>query len=130
VTTSDLYARGRRYTIVGAVCAVVYNLIMITSAFAGLHYLPASFIAFAFLTPFAYFLHCRFTFRKAPSIDGFLRFTGGAALGYPLSLGLMALFCTIFGLPVLVAAPLTTVTLFIFNYMSAHWAIVRRLRPS
>ena len=54
----------------------------------------------------------------------------GIAIGYPLSLGLMILFCSGLGLPVLIAAPLATGVLFVFNYVSAHWAIVRRLRQN
>lgn len=126
---AEFLARGRRYTTVGAFCALTYNLIMIAGDLAGLHYLPASILAFAVLAPLGYGLHCRFTFRRASTIDGFFRFTGGLALGYPISLGLMALFCSVLSLPVLAGAPLTTLILFVFNYVSAHWAIMRRLRP-
>ena len=128
MTASALLAHGRRYTIVGAVCALTHNAIMIGSDFAGLHYLPATFLSFAIVTPLGYLLHCRFTFRRAHSLEGFLRFMSGIAVGYPLSLGLMVLFCSILGLPVIVAAPLATAVLFVFNYVSAHWAIMRRWR--
>ena len=130
VTASAILAHGRRYTTVGAVCALTHNVIMIGSDFAGLHYLPATLLSFALVTPLCYFLHSRFTFRKAHSLDGFLRFMTGIAVGYPLSLALMVLFCSGLGLPVMIAAPLATGALFVFNYVSAHWAIVRHLRLS
>lgn len=128
MTIADILAHGRRYLTVGALCALVHNLIMIGGDFAGLHYLPATILSFAVVTPLGYFLHCRFTFRKARSVEGFLRFMAGIAIGYPLSLALMILFCSGLGLPVLIAAPLATAILFVFNYLSAHWAIARRLR--
>lgn len=125
---ASLLAQGRRYTSVGIVCAITHNLIMIGADFAGLHYLPSTLLSFAVVTPLGYFLHCRFTFRTAPSLDGFLRFMAGIAVGYPLSLALMVLFCSGLSLPVIVAAPLATAALFVFNYLSAHWAIMRRWR--
>ncbi len=125
---STILEHGRRYTTVGAICAVTHNLVMIGGDFAGLHYLPATLLSVALVTPLGYALHCRFTFRKGRSVEGFLRFAAGIALGYPISLALMVLFCSGFGWPVLVAAPLATILLFVFNYVSAHWAIVRRLR--
>lgn len=123
-----LLAHGPRYLTVGATCAVAHNAIMIGADFAGIHYFPATLLSAAVVTPLGYFLHCCFTFRQAPSLAGFLRFMAGIAVGYPLSLALMALFCSGLHWPVLVAAPLTTILLFLFNYASAHWAIVRRWR--
>lgn len=121
-------AQGWRYTFVGIVCAITHNLIMIGADFAGLHYAPASLLSLMVVTPLGYFLHSRFTFQIARSLNGFLRFSSGIALGYPLSLAMMVLFCSGLGLPVPVSAPLTTILMFAFNYVSAHWAIVRRWR--
>lgn len=119
-----------RYITVGVTCAITHNLIMIGSDLLGVHYLPATLISVAVVTPLGYVLHCWFTFRQARSRDGFLRFAGGIAIGYPFSLALMALFCSGFGWPVAVAAPLATIILFLFNYVWAHWAIVRNFRFS
>ena len=119
---------GRRYTIVGAVCAVAHNVIMIGSDFLGIHYFPATLISFALVTPLGYALHCRYTFCRPRSWDGFVRFALGVAVGYPLSLALMVLFVSIMGLPVWIAAPAATVILFVWNFLSAHWAILRHLR--
>jgi putative flippase GtrA len=130
VTGSGHLARAPRYLTVGALCAVTHNVIMIGADFAGLHYVLATFISFLVLTPMGYLLHCRFTFRQAVSLSGFLRFTGGIIAAYPLSLGLMVLFCTGLEWPVPVAAPLTTVLLIVYNYVSAHWAILRRWRTT
>lgn len=125
---SGLVARGRRYLTVGMLCALTHNVIMIGGAFLGIHYFPATLLSFAVATPLAYFLHCRFTFRQARTLSGFLRFTAGIAAAFPLSLGLMVLFCSVLDWPVLVGAPLTTVLLIVYNYVSAHWAILRRWR--
>jgi|SRR4051812_33659373 putative flippase GtrA len=125
---ADMITHARRYLTVGAMCALVYNLITIGSDFAGVPYLPATLLAVAVVAPLGFFLHCRFTFHKPPSLEGFLRFMAGIALAYPLLIALMMLFCAGLGLPVYIASPLATVVLVVFNYVSAHWAIVRRLR--
>lgn len=130
MTPSVLFDRARRYLTVGALCAVTHNVIMIGGDFAGLHYVLATIVSFVVLTPMGYLLHSRFTFHKPASLPGFLRFTAGIAAAYPLSLGLMVLFCSVLDWPVLVAAPLTTVLLIAYNYISAHWAIVRRWRTT
>lgn len=127
VSRAALLDRGRRYTLVGALCALAHNAIMIGGDAAGLHYFPATILSFLLVTPLGFALHCRFTFREPTSVDRFLRFASGIAAGYPLSLALMALFCSGLGLKVIIAAPLATLLLFVFNYLSAHWAIVRRL---
>lgn len=127
MTLADFLAHMRRYLTVGALCAIVYNVLMIGFDFAGMHYVPATLVSFAVVAPLGYYLHCRFTFRKALSLEGLLRFMGGLAIGYPLLLGLMMLFCSGLGLPVLIASPLATAVLVAFNYLSARWAIVRRL---
>jgi putative flippase GtrA len=130
IATRASIARGGRYLTVGALFAVAHNVIMIGADFAGIHYVLSMIISFLVLVPMAYALHSRYTFRQAYSLAGFLRYAGGMIAAYPLSLGLMVLFCTGLDWPVLVAAPLTTVLLIVYNYASAHWAIIRRWRTT
>ena len=120
--------RPARYVVVGAICAAMHNVIMIGGDWLGVHYLPMSFVSFAVVTPVAYFLHSDFTFRGRLSFRNFLRFTAGVATGFPLSLLVMAILCSGLGLPVVIAAPIATAVLFVWNYASAHWAILGRLR--
>jgi putative flippase GtrA len=120
--------RPARYLVVGAICAALHNVIMIGGDWLGVHYLPMNFVSFAVVTPVGYWLHSDFTFRGALSVRGFLRFAAGVAAGFPLSLLMMAILCTGLGLPVIIAAPVATAVLFVWNYASAHWAILGRLR--
>ncbi len=120
--------RTARYTIVGAICALAHNAVMILGDLAGGHYVPMTVLSFGIVTPLGYQLHSRFTFREQLSLRGFLRFASGVTTGFALSLLSMAILCTGLGLPVVLAAPLTTITLFLWNYVSAHWAILERWR--
>lgn len=121
-------ARTARYAMTGALCALAHNVVMILGDAAGVHYLPMTFLSFALVTPLGYLLHAGFTFKELLSWRAFLRFAAGVAVGFPLSLLIMAVFCSGFGLPVAIAAPLATLTLVLWNYVSTHWAIVGRLR--
>lgn len=120
--------RPARYVVVGAICAAMHNFIMIGGDWLGAHYLPMSFVSFALVTPVGYWLHSDFTFGGKLSFRNFLRFAAGVAAGFPLSLLVMAILCTGLGLPVIIAAPVATAVLFVWNYASAHWAILGRLR--
>lgn len=121
--------RPGRYVIVGAVCALAHNAIMILGDWAGGHYLPMSAVSFLLVTPLGYWLHCCFTFVERLSFRGFLRFASGVAAGFPITLLVMAILCTGLELEVIIAAPIATVVLFIWNYVSAHWAILGGRRP-
>lgn len=128
VRAHPVAARTARYTIVGAICALTYNAVMILGDLAGGHYAPMTVLSFGIMTPLGYLLHSHFTFREKLSSRGFLRFASGVAAGFPLSLLSMAILCTGLGLSILIAAPIATITLFLWNYASAHWAILDRWR--
>jgi putative flippase GtrA len=120
--------RTARYTLVGAICAVVNNILIIGGTFFCINYVVMSFVAFAFVTTFAYLMHTSFTFRERRSVRGLLRFSSGVATGFPLFILLMAIFCTGLGMPVAIATPLSTVVLYAWNYALAHWTIRYRDR--
>lgn len=128
VRAHPVAGRTARYTMVGAICALVYNAVMILGDLAGGHYVPMTVLSFGTVTPLGYLLHSRFTFRERLSLRGFLRFASGVAAGFPLSLLSMAILCAGLGLPVVIAAPIATITLLLWNYASAHWAILDRWR--
>ena len=75
------------------------------------------------VTPIAYFLHTAFTFRTSRSGGGLLRFTAGVISAVPVWLASMALLCDGLDVPVVVAAPLTTLVVLLWNYMLARWSI-------
>jgi putative flippase GtrA len=117
-----------RYAIVGAICAIAQNGIMIAGGIAGGHYVPLSLLAFGIVTTMGYFLHARVTFHVKPSFHGFARFASGVATGFPLYFFVMAILCSGLQLAIGLAAPVATVVLYLWNYNSAHWALRCRLR--
>lgn len=124
----SLLQRTGCYGLVGAICAVANNAIMILGDFAGLHYALMLVLSFMIVVPLGYLLQSAFTFRVPASLNSFLRFTSVVVLGFPLALLTMAVLCSGFGLRAAIAAPGATVALVIWNYASAYWAIAGRTR--
>ena len=113
--------------VVGAACAILNMILMISGDWIGIHYAPMTVVAFFIVTPIGYLLHAGFTFGEKMSWRSFAKFTSGVAVGFPISLLAFTLLCSGLGLSVAVAAPIATVILFVWNYALAHWAILGRL---
>ena len=102
---------------------------MILGDLAGGHYALMMLVSFVITTLLGYCLHAAVTFREGVSWRTFLRFAAGAAMGFPICFAVMAILCSGLGLPVMIASPVATVVLVLWNYASAHWAILGSWRP-
>jgi putative flippase GtrA len=122
----SFFERGWRYTSVALFIAVANNVVMIAIDMLGGHYLLGTAAALVLMTPVAYVLHSWFTFGEPFSLAAFGRFSSGVLAAYPLGLFLMVVLCSGLRLPVIVAAPIATVALFAWNFLAAHWSILRR----
>jgi putative flippase GtrA len=123
MTADGVVKRTTRYTLVGAVCAATYNAIMIFGSRVGGDYVSLSVLAYFVVTPIGYLLHARFTFGIRRSWQDFARFASGIAASFPIYFVVIVGLCSGLHLTVPVAAPIATVTMFIWNYASAHWAL-------
>jgi len=123
MTTNSAVKRTTRFTLVGAVCAAMYNAIMIFGSKLGGGYISLSLLAFVIVTPIGYLLHARLTFGIRRSWRDFGRFASGAAASFPVYFILMIGLCSGLRLTVSVAAPMATVAMYIWNYVSTHWAL-------
>jgi len=113
-----------RYTIVGALCAGLYNGIMIAGDALGVHYVICSVVAFVVNVAVGYALHCLYTFSEKLSIRSFTRYAAALLLTLPLSLGGMYLLRDVAHAPMWFASPFLTGVMFCWNFMAAHWAVV------
>jgi putative flippase GtrA len=112
-----------RYIFVGLTCALLQNAVIIGLDLLGVHYAVSVLIAYVGVVAYGFTQHCYFTFEQRPSAKSFLRYATGMATNYPIYVALMFVFCDGAGLSVPIAAPLTTVLLFAWNYLAASWAI-------
>lgn len=118
-----LFNRGWRYALIGVFCALANNVLMIGTDMLGGHYLLGTTLAFLIVTPMAYLLHSQFTFDAAISVRALAKFVLGVASAYPIAVIIMAILCSGLKLPVVIAAPIATIALFLWNFVAAHWAI-------
>ena len=115
-----------RYVVVGALCAGLYNLIMIAGDALGVNFVASTCLAFVVNVLVGYTLHCRFTFSEAMSWRGLARYTAAMLLNLPLSIVGIWLLHGAVRLPMWLASPLLTAVLFAWNYIATHWAVVTR----
>jgi putative flippase GtrA len=116
-----------RYVLVGALCAGLYNVIMIAGDALGVHFVVSTVVAFVLNVLVGYTLHCRFTFSERMTWSGLGRYTAAMLLNLPLSLVGVWLLNGVLRLPMWLASPLVTVLLFAWNYVATHWAVVTRV---
>ncbi len=114
----------RRYVSVGAVCAALHNIIVITAARMGLHYMLAVLLSFSVVTPTGYALHSLYTFNTRFSWHRFARFASGIIGGIPLAIAIMFILCSLLHVAVFIATPIATIAQFAWNYLSTRWAVL------
>jgi putative flippase GtrA len=117
-------ARQFRYVLVGALCALVHNLVLIGGDAIGWHYVVSIIASYLIVVALGYGLHTRYTFRSKPSALGFFRYAVPMAANFPASVALMFVLVDLIRLPVWIAAPIGTVVLFIANYVITRWALL------
>ena len=118
--------RPARYILVGAACAVLYNAVMILGERAGLGYVSSSIISLFVVIPTGYLLHAGFTFGSGRSWSAFFKFACSILAAFPISLLTVALLSSGAGLSMVIAAPIATLVMFVWNYATTHWAILGR----
>ena len=115
-----------RFAIVGLICAVAHNVIVIGASLAQVHYAVACVISYVLVVVLGFVLHVRFTFQETPTWPGFWRYAIGMAANYPITLALLFAMCDLAGWPVAVASPVATVLLVAWNFLASRWALARK----
>jgi putative flippase GtrA len=116
-------ARVPRYTLVAVVCALIHNLVLISADAMGAGVLLCQVASAAVLLPIGFLLQSRFTFGVDRSFTSFLRYSLALITNFPVALLVLWLACDISGMPMLLAAPLSSIILFCWNYLTSSWAL-------
>jgi putative flippase GtrA len=113
-----------RALVVGLVCALAHNAIMIAGDWMGLHYALSLVVSFLIVVVLGYRLHSGWTFREAARTRAsFGRYALVASGNFPASLAGMFVFVDLLNLSVPVASPVVTVLLFALNFAGNRWAL-------
>ena len=122
-----------RFATVGAFCALIANIAVIVLVRLGFGSLVASALAFGPVLITGYALHSMFTFAIRPSRDSFFRYTLATLANFPLWAAALYLLGDVLHISIAVAAPVTTMLMFLWNCVAARWAFIRgtlERRPS
>jgi putative flippase GtrA len=111
--------------VVGGLCALLANFILIGLDRLGTNYTFSSVLAFLVTVFVAYALHTDWTFGGERSFTGLIRYAAAMAMNLPLSILLLFILIDLCGLRMLVAAPLATILQTAFNY----WVAATLIRP-
>jgi putative flippase GtrA len=114
-----------RYVGVGAICAVLNNIVLIAIVGTGFGYLPGLMIICLPMLVIGFALHTILTFEVKPTASAFLRYSLAMLANYPMWIAGLFMLCDVMKLPILIASPVGTLFLFFWNYVSTHWAIAR-----
>ena len=113
-----------RALVVGLICAIAHNVIMIVGDWFGLHYAVSLVFSFLIVVVLGYRLHSGWTFRGAARTrESFGRYALIASANYPTSLAGMFVFVDLLHFSVPVASPIVTVLLFALNFAGNRWAL-------
>lgn len=123
-------ARALRYLAVGATCALLYNFLMIGMVTLGVGVVWATVIVIPPLLLTGYLLHALVTFETRFCRTDFLRYSLTILTAWPVSAAIVYGLADLAGLPIVLAAPLTTAAMLVLNWITAHWAIAHSLRAA
>lgn len=118
-----------RYLVIGAVCALLNNLILIGGDATGLHYAMSIMLTFVIVLPASYLAHACWTFDIALSWTAFGRFIIGSVSSLFVASFAIWLFFALLDLPMVVSAPSATIAMTAYNFAMTRWAIRRHPQP-
>lgn len=117
-----------RFGGVSAVCFLLHNLIMVAADATGLNYVVATLMSYAVVGVVGYRLHSAYSFRTTRNRSGFARYALAMAGNLPAQWLLLWLLIGRLGLPMLMAAPLSTLAMMAYNFLISRWALLRTHR--
>lgn len=117
-----------RFLCGSALCGTINIAILISGDSLGLGYVVLSLLAYAVSGTTGYFYHTAITFRKRARWIDYLCFLGGLLLGLPVWLLIMVVLRDLLVLHMWIAAPSATALMLFYHFISARFAVLRRLR--
>jgi putative flippase GtrA len=118
-----------KFVVIGGICALLNTVLVVALASHGFNYIKASCLAFGPVLCVGYTLHTIFTFETSASWRAFARYSLVMLTNYPMWIGSLYILCDLLDFSVAIAAPVTTGLLFLWNYISAKWAL-RTVTPN
>ena len=117
------FARIPRYTLISFVCALLHNAVLIAADAAGLGIVACQAASAAVLLPVGFCLQSRYTFACERSWRGFACYSAALISNFPLALLVLWLSRDLAALPMWIAAPVSSIVLYCWNFATSIWAL-------
>ena len=114
-----------RFLLIGGLCAALNNALVIGLVWAGSGPIVSSLLAFPLVLTLGFALHSLLTFKTTMSAAAFWRYALAMAMNFPVWSVSLFILCDLLGAPIAFAAPVTTLLLVAWNFLSARWALRR-----
>lgn len=114
-----------RYLLVGGLCAILNNIILIAGDAAGLHYSASVLLTFVLVLPLSYLAHALWSFTVPASWRAFAHYAAASLSGLAVAAMTVGLLREGLQLPMIAAAPLATLAMTLYNYLATRWAVHR-----
>jgi putative flippase GtrA len=111
-----------RYGSVSGLSLLTHNAVMIGADAVGAHLIIAVIASYCVVVVLGYILHCRITFVSTITWSGFGRYAAAMLMNIPLAFVTTGFWQHWIGLPMMLAAPLSTAMMVVFNYFASRWA--------
>lgn len=111
------------YIIVAGICLLLHNIVMVVADNRGVPLWLAVLISFGLVASTGYTLHGLFTFRQRLALSAFARYAIAMAANLPLAFATTWIWHDLLGLAMILAAPIATVCMVVFNFFLSRWAI-------
>lgn len=118
------------YSVAAVALAVLHNAIMIGLDWFGVHYVLCQLASAAVLLPVGYLTMSGAIFRTRRSWTAFASYSAILISNLPISLALLWLLRGELALPMIIAAPLSSLMLYMWNYVASFFALNRTGEPS
>lgn len=112
-----------RYTSVAIFCALIHNFCLIVADRLGANIFWCQATSAAVLLPVGFWLQSHVTFRCERGWAGFMRYSLALITNFPVALLILWLTRDLLALSMWIAAPLSSVALFCWNYATSTWAL-------
>ena len=104
--------------------AGLHNAILIGANALGAHYVVAQLLSAAVLLPTGFLALARFSYLVETDWSGFWRYSAAVITNFPVAIATLWLLLDIFALPMWIAAPVSTLLLYVWNFLTSSWAFL------
>jgi putative flippase GtrA len=121
--TQALWSHKVRYGLTAALCLLLNNFILIAANAVGLSIIEATVAAFCIMVVIGYLLLANWTYSVKRSWQAFLLYVVAMAFNFPINLAVLWLLVHVMGKPMVIAAPIASVSISAINFFSSYWTV-------